>query len=63
MSRAATDAKEGVRTKAAIEPGRWRGVAAEKQDELPDRVSVLLRVRSRRLLGDLLRPHRRASPC
>ncbi|MEV6984956.1 ABC transporter ATP-binding protein [Sphaerisporangium sp. NPDC051017] len=44
----------------ASEPGRWRGVAAEKQDELPDKVSVLLRARSRRLLGDLLRPHRRA---
>ncbi|MEV7965970.1 ABC transporter ATP-binding protein [Sphaerisporangium sp. NPDC088356] len=60
MSRTATDAKDGARANAAIEPGRWRGVAAEKQDELPDKVSVLLRARSRRLLGDLLRPHRRA---
>ncbi|WP_066946798.1 ABC transporter ATP-binding protein, partial [Microtetraspora fusca] len=37
----------------------WRGVAAEEQDQLSDRVSLLLRTRSRRLLGDLLRPHRR----
>ncbi|GGK95175.1 ABC transporter ATP-binding protein [Sphaerisporangium melleum] len=42
------------------EPARWRGVASEKQDELPEKVSVLLRARSRRLLADLLRPHRRA---
>ncbi|NUW44243.1 ABC transporter ATP-binding protein [Nonomuraea rhodomycinica] len=38
----------------------WRGVASEEQDELSEKVSVLLRVRSRRLLGDLLSPHRRA---
>lgn len=38
----------------------WRGVASEEQDELPDKVSVLLRERSRRLLGDLLRPYRKA---
>ncbi|MFI7440022.1 ABC transporter ATP-binding protein [Nonomuraea indica] len=38
----------------------WRGVASEERDELPDKVSVLLRERSRRLLGDLLTPHRRA---
>jgi ABC-type multidrug transport system fused ATPase/permease subunit len=37
----------------------WRGVASEDQDELPDKVSVLLRERSRRLLGDLLRPYRK----
>jgi ABC-type multidrug transport system fused ATPase/permease subunit len=36
----------------------WRGVAAEDRDELPDRVSLLLRTRSRRLLYELLRPHR-----
>ncbi len=40
--------------------GSWRGVAAEDQDELSDKVSGLLRVRSRRLLGDLLTPHRKA---
>ncbi|MFC4591898.1 ABC transporter ATP-binding protein [Sphaerisporangium corydalis] len=60
MSGTATEAKDGARAGAATEPGRWRGVAAEKQDELPDKVSLLLRARSRRLLGDLLRPHRRA---
>ncbi|MFC5819853.1 ABC transporter ATP-binding protein [Nonomuraea harbinensis] len=37
----------------------WRGVASEDQDELPDKVSGLLRARSRRLLGDLLAPHRK----
>ncbi|MFI6708148.1 ABC transporter ATP-binding protein [Nonomuraea sp. NPDC050478] len=37
----------------------WRGVASEDQDELPDKVSGLLRTRSRRLLGDLLAPHRK----
>jgi ATP-binding cassette, subfamily B, bacterial len=38
----------------------WRGVAAEDVDELPERVGILLRARSRRLLKLLLRPHRRA---
>ncbi|MFG2073311.1 ABC transporter ATP-binding protein [Nonomuraea maritima] len=37
----------------------WRGVASEDQDELSEKVSVLLRARSRRLLGDLLRPYRK----
>jgi ABC-type multidrug transport system fused ATPase/permease subunit len=37
----------------------WRGVAAEEVDELPERIGVLLRSRSRRLLRSLLRPHRR----
>ncbi|GAA2204507.1 ABC transporter ATP-binding protein [Nonomuraea monospora] len=37
----------------------WRGVASEDQEELSDKVSVLLRERSRRLLGDLLRPYRK----
>jgi ATP-binding cassette, subfamily B, bacterial len=38
----------------------WRGVASERDDEIPDRVSLLLRARSRRLLGSLLRPHKKA---
>jgi ATP-binding cassette subfamily B protein len=38
----------------------WRGVAAEKADEVSAGLAALLRSRSRRLLGDLLRPHRRA---
>ncbi|TYB68901.1 ABC transporter ATP-binding protein [Nonomuraea sp. PA05] len=37
----------------------WRGVASEDQDELSDKVSGLLRERSRRLLGDLLRPYKK----
>lgn len=38
----------------------WRGVAAEQQeDEISGKLSTLLRRRSRRLLSDLLRPHRR----
>ena len=38
----------------------WRGVAAEKADDVSAGLAALLRERSRRLLGDLLRPHRRA---
>jgi ABC-type multidrug transport system fused ATPase/permease subunit len=38
----------------------WRGVAAEnREDDLGEEVTGLLRQRSRRLLGDLLHPHRR----
>jgi ATP-binding cassette, subfamily B, bacterial len=37
----------------------WRGVAAEAADELSAPIEALLRKRSRRLLGDLLRPHRK----
>jgi ABC-type multidrug transport system fused ATPase/permease subunit len=39
---------------------RWRGVAAENAEEVTAPVSAFLRGRSRRLLGSLLRPHRRA---
>jgi ATP-binding cassette, subfamily B, bacterial len=38
----------------------WRGVAAEKADEMTAGLAALLRDRSRRLLTGLLRPHRRA---
>ena len=38
----------------------WRGVAAEKADEVSAGLAALLRERSTRLLGDLLRPYRRA---
>jgi ATP-binding cassette subfamily B protein len=38
----------------------WRGVTAEDADDIPERISLLLRERSRRLLGTLLRPFRRA---
>jgi ATP-binding cassette subfamily B protein len=37
----------------------WRGVAAEDAEELSAPGSSFLRGRSRRLLGELLRPHRR----
>ena len=39
---------------------QWRGVAAETQDDVAASLSVLLRRRTRRLLADLLAPHRRA---
>ncbi|MFI6483250.1 ABC transporter ATP-binding protein [Nonomuraea sp. NPDC050663] len=38
----------------------WRGVAAENQDDLDEKVSILLRKRSRRLLADLIGPRRRS---
>ena len=38
----------------------WRGVATEDTDDLPPGVGIFLRDRSRRLLGELLRPHRRS---
>jgi ABC-type multidrug transport system fused ATPase/permease subunit len=38
----------------------WRGVAAENADDISTTVGGLLRARSRRLLGSLLRPHKRA---
>jgi len=37
----------------------WRGVAAEHEDDLPGKVSLRLQERSRRLLKQLLRPHRK----
>ncbi len=37
----------------------WRGVAAEQADDITAGLAELLRSRSRRLLGNLLRPHRR----
>ena len=38
----------------------WRGVAAEKADEVSAGLAALLRERSWRLLSGLLRPHRKA---
>ena len=47
-------------TGAALEESEWRGVAAEhRSDDLTATESGLLQDRSRRLLADLLRPHRR----
>jgi ATP-binding cassette, subfamily B, bacterial len=47
-------------TPAPAQAQQWRGIAAEDIDELPKGLSLLLRRRSRRLLADLLRPHRRS---
>jgi ATP-binding cassette subfamily B protein len=41
-------------------PENWRGVASEDADELSTGAGVFLRARSRRLLGELLAPHRRS---
>ena len=38
---------------------QWRGVAAETQEQFTAKLSALLRRRTRRLLADLLRPHKR----
>jgi ATP-binding cassette subfamily B protein len=37
----------------------WRGVAAEQSVDVPEKVGLFLRARSRRLLGELVRPHKR----
>ncbi len=39
---------------------RWRGVKAEDDEDMPGSVSALLRRRTRGLIVDLLRPHRRS---
>jgi ABC-type multidrug transport system fused ATPase/permease subunit len=41
------------------DPRSWRGVAAEAAEELSAPIEALLRRRSRLLLADLLRPHRK----
>jgi ABC-type multidrug transport system fused ATPase/permease subunit len=38
----------------------WRGVATEDTDELSTGAGIFVRARSRRLLGELLAPHRRS---
>lgn len=49
----------GKRPREQAGPASWRGIAAEKLDEVSAPLEALLRKRSRRLLGDLLRPHRK----
>lgn len=39
----------------------WRGIAAEEAEEIPPSLATFLRLRSRRLLAQMLRPHRRRS--
>src|SRR5262245_46608033 len=48
-----TDADDTVNENA------WRGVAAEDREDIPDKVSLVLQERSRRLLKQLLRPHKK----
>ena len=48
-----------TRTETETVEQDWRGVSAEDVDELPEKIGIVLRARSRRLLGSLLRPHRR----
>ena len=43
----------------AAEAQSWRGIATEQVDEVSAPLAALLRRRSRKLLADLLRPHRR----
>jgi ATP-binding cassette, subfamily B, bacterial len=45
-------------TQATTTPA-WRGIASEEAEEISGKLGTLLRRRSRRLLKDLLRPHRR----
>jgi ATP-binding cassette, subfamily B, bacterial len=52
-----TDTPETDTPEAATQA--WRGIASEQAEEISGRLGTLLRRRSRRLLGDLLRPHRR----
>jgi ATP-binding cassette subfamily B protein len=56
MSTAASPAT-GPTTEGADD---WRGVATEDTDELSAGAGIFVRARSRRLLGELLAPHRRA---
>ncbi|MGW5359518.1 ABC transporter ATP-binding protein [Actinopolymorpha pittospori] len=50
--------KDSDASRPAEEKG-WRGVAAEQQDDISGQASVFLRERSRKLLGELLRPYRK----
>ncbi|MGI8578882.1 MAG: ABC transporter ATP-binding protein [Nocardioidaceae bacterium] len=52
-------AKDSGNSSARDSGKAWRGVAAEQEDEIPDSVSLVLKERSRKLLGELLRPHKR----
>ena len=58
-SQAGTADKQ-VAEPAATDQAAWRGIASEQVDEVSAPLAALLRDRSRRLLADLLRPHRRA---
>jgi ATP-binding cassette subfamily B protein len=55
LSEPALDDAEGA---PGLPGGDWRGVAAEQVDEVSAEAGFFLRARSRRLLLDLLRPHK-----
>jgi ATP-binding cassette, subfamily B, bacterial len=55
LSESALDDAEGT---PGVPGGDWRGVAAEQVDEVSAEAGFFLRARSRRLLLDLLRPHK-----
>jgi len=58
-----TDTRADAQAKAAPDTAgtpAWRGIATEQADEISAPLEALLRKRSRRLLADLLRPHRAA---
>ena len=61
MSEVSTTQDPATTDAAGAEAGlEWRGVAAEhRSDDLTETESGLLRDRSRRLLADLIRPHKR----
>ena len=46
-------------TDTTVTPDQWRGVAAEENDDLSSTIRTFLRSRSRRLLGQLLRPRKK----
>ena len=59
MTETETVTETGTRTETETVERDWRGVSPEDVDELPEKIGIVLRARSRRLLGSLLRPHRR----
>lgn len=61
MTSTQTSDKQAQQTNSGGEDA-WRGVVSPDKEEqvVPDKASVVLREQSRRLLGDLLRPHKKA---
>jgi ATP-binding cassette, subfamily B, bacterial len=60
MTTTSTTTDKSQPDQPSLDQSEWRGIAAERDEEITDRVSLLLKARSRRLLGDLLRPHKKA---
>ncbi len=63
MSADTGDRRGGHRRARASQPGAppsWRGIGSEQVDDVSAPLAALLRRRSRVLLSELLRPHRRA---